>query len=161
MDNTGVDLLPVDGFEPWISSDLVLKPIHTAVDPRRFCQIAVAAVIKGDLNAVYAVEAAHRRQLLSVGSLPTRFMLVPGCAFLRSATIGDVCVDDLVILALVHFHRLHLKEDMPDAMYESLGTVVSAKKCGTTFEHEVWGGQLYGKRGKLGFGVGRRVSFWP
>ena len=34
----------------------------------------------------------------------------------------------------------------------------SAKKCGTPFEHEVWGGQLDGKRGKLGFGGGRRVS---
>ena len=43
-------------------------------------------------------------------------------------------------------------------MFESLGMVVSAKKCGTTFEHEVWGGQLDGKRGKLGCGVGRRVS---
>ena len=58
-------------FEPWISSDLVQNPIQKAVDPRRFCQIAVAAVIMGDLNAVYAVEAAHRRQLLSVGSLRT------------------------------------------------------------------------------------------
>ena len=41
-----------------------------------------------DLNAVYAVEAAHRRQLLSVGSLQTRTMLIPGCAVRRSATIG-------------------------------------------------------------------------
>ena len=86
-------------------------------------------------------------------------MLVPGRAFPRSAMI-----DDLVILALVHFSRLHLKDDFipaqrADAMYESLGMVVSAKKCGSTFEHEVvWGGQLDGKRGKLGFGVGRRVS---
>ena len=64
----------------------------------------------GDLNAVYAFEAAYRRQLLSVGSLQTRSMLVP----------------DLFILALVHFSRLHLKDDFTpaqraDAMYESLG----------------------------------------
>ena len=36
--------------------------------------------------------------------------------------------------------------------------VVSAKKCGSAFEHEVRGGKLDGKRGKLGFGMGRRVS---
>ena len=31
------------------------------------------------------------------------------------------------------------------------GMVVSAKKCGSAFKHEVWGGQLDGKRGKAGF----------
>ena len=36
--------------------------------------------------------------------------------------------------------------------------VVCAKKCGSTFEREVWVSQLDGKRGKLGFGVGRRIS---
>ena len=38
LDSANVDLLPVDGFEPWISSDLVQNPIHTAVDPHRFCR---------------------------------------------------------------------------------------------------------------------------
>ena len=89
--DTSIDLLPDDGFEPWISSDLVQNPIQIAVDPRRFCQI------------VYAVEAAHRLQLSSLGSLQTRSMLVPGCAFPRSATMGDVYIDDLVIMVLVHF----------------------------------------------------------
>ena len=83
-------MLPLDGFEPWLYSDLVQNPIQDTVDPRRYCQIAVAAVIMGDLNAVYAVEAAHRRQLLSVGSLQSRTMLLPGCAFPRSTTTGDV-----------------------------------------------------------------------
>ena len=110
LDDTSIDLLPVDDSEPCISSDPVQNPIQIAVDPRRFCQIAVAAVTMGDLNAVYAFEAAHRRQLLSVGSLQTRSMLVP----------------DLFILALFHFSRLHLKDDFTpaqraDAMYESLG----------------------------------------
>ena len=72
-------------------------------------RLAVAAVIMGDLNAVYAVEAAHRRQLLSAGSLQTRTMLIPGCAFPRSATIGDVFMDDLVILAMVHFFSVALE----------------------------------------------------
>ena len=102
--------MPLDGFEPWEYSDLVQNPIQETVDPRRYCQMAVAAVIMGDLNEVYAVEAAHRRQLLSAGSLQSRTMLLPGCAFPRSATIGDVYIDDLVILAMVHFSRLHVKE---------------------------------------------------
>ena len=65
----------------------------------------------GDWFAVYAVEVAHRRQLLSVGSLQTRPMLLPGCAFHRFATSGDVQKDDIVILAMVHSSRLHLKDD--------------------------------------------------
>ena len=87
------------------------NPTQETVDPHRYCLIAVAAVIMGDWNAVCDVEAAHRRQLLSAGSLQTRTMLIPYCAFLRSATIGDVHVDDLVIPAMVHFSRLHLKDD--------------------------------------------------
>ena len=95
---------------PWQRSiDLVQNPIQETVDSRRYCQIAVAAVIMGDLNVVCAVEPAHRRQLLSVGSLQTRTMLIPGCAFSRSATIFDVCVDDLVIQANVHFFPIALE----------------------------------------------------
>ena len=142
LEDTSLDLLPIEGFEHWLSSDLIQNPIRETVDPRRYCQIAVAAVIMGDLNAVYAVETAHRRQLLSVGSLQTRTMLIPGCALLRSATIGDVYTDDLVFLAMVHFSRLHLKDDFipaqsADTLYESLDMVVSVKKCGSAFEHEV------------------------
>ena len=152
LEDASLDLLLIEGFESWVSSDLVQRPIQETVDPRRYCQMAVAAVIMGDLNAVYAVEAAHRRQLPSV----PRTMLIPGCAFPRSATIGDVYIDD-------HISRLHLKDDfipaqLADTLYESLGMVVSAKKCGSAFELEVWGGQLDENRGKLGFGMGRRVS---
>ena len=103
LDEASLDLLPLDGFDPWVYSDLVQNPIQETVDPRRYCQMALAAVNMGDLNAVYAVEAAHHRQLLSVGSLQTRSMLLPGCASPRSATSGDVFMDDLVVLAMVHF----------------------------------------------------------
>ena len=82
-------------------------------------------------------------------------MLIPGCAFPRSATLGDVHIDDLLILAMVHFSRLHLDDGFApaqraDMLYESLGMVVSAMECGSASEHEVWGGQLDGKQGKLG-----------
>ena len=81
IEDASLDLLPIEGFESWVSSDLAQNPIQEAVAPGRYCQIAVAAVTMGDLNAVYAVEAAHRRQLLSVGSSQTRTMLIPGCVF--------------------------------------------------------------------------------
>ena len=58
LEDTSIDFLTVDGVEPWRSSNFVENPIHIAVDPRRLCQIAVVAVIMGDLNAVYAVVAA-------------------------------------------------------------------------------------------------------
>ena len=87
LEDVILDLLPLDGFEPSVSG--VQNPSQETVDPRRYCQVVVAAVIMGDSNAEYAVEAAHRRQLLSVGSLQTRTMLILGCAFSRSATIGD------------------------------------------------------------------------
>ena len=44
-------------------SDLVQNPIHETVDPRRYCQIALAAVIMGDSNAVDAVFCHVRRRL--------------------------------------------------------------------------------------------------
>ena len=78
LEDASLDLLPIEGLEPLVSSDLVQKPIQETVDPRRYCQIAVAVVMV-ELKAVYAVEAAHRRQLLSVGSLQSRTMLIPGC----------------------------------------------------------------------------------
>ena len=40
LDDASVDLLPVDGFEPWVSSDLAQNPTQKAVDPCRYWQIA-------------------------------------------------------------------------------------------------------------------------
>ena len=88
--HASLDLLPVEGFESCVSSDLVQIPHQETVDPLRYCQMAVAVVIMGDLKAVCAVVAAHHHQLQSIGSLQTWTMLIPGCGFHRSATIGDV-----------------------------------------------------------------------
>ena len=102
LDDASLDLLPLDGFEPWVYSDLVQNRIQETVDPRRYSQIAVAVAIM-EFERSVAVQAAHRRQLLSVGSLQTRSTLLSGCASPRSATLGDVYIDDLVIQAMVHF----------------------------------------------------------
>ena len=40
LEDTSLDLLPLEGFEPWVSSDLVQNPIQETVDPRRYCQIS-------------------------------------------------------------------------------------------------------------------------
>ena len=83
LDNASIDLLLVDGFEPWISSDLVQNSIQMEVDPRRFCQIAVVAVIIGDLNAVYSVEVSSptlvRRVLANSINVGSRMCFSPFC----------------------------------------------------------------------------------
>ena len=112
----------------------------------------------GDLNAVYAVGHPSPPTLVR-RILANSVDVAPRVCFSPHLYDRDV----FVIITMVHFSRLHLNDDYvlvqrADALYESLGVVVSAKKCGRAFEHEVWGGQLDGKRGKLGFGVGRPVS---
>ena len=110
LGDASLDLLPLDGLEPWVSSDLVQNPSRETVDPCRHGQMAVAAVIMGDLN--------------------------PGCAFLRSATIGDAHTDDIVIPAVVYFSRLHLKDDFipvqrADTLYGGLRVEMwSDMRCG-------------------------------
>ena len=54
----------------------------------------------GDVNAVYTFECAHRRQLLAARALHERSLLITGLPFPSTKTIGDVCIDDLVV-----FHR--------------------------------------------------------
>ena len=93
LDDASLDLLPLDGSEPWVYSDLIQNPSRDTVDPRRYCQIAVAAVVMGDLNAVYAVEAAHRRQLCrlldpcKLGQCCFQVLLFPVLP-----RLGDVCI---------------------------------------------------------------------
>ena len=59
---------------------------------------------------VCAVEAAHRRQLIEAGVLSPATMLLSGSAFPRSVCIGDVCVDDLLLICLTHCSLKHAAE---------------------------------------------------
>ena len=74
----------------------------------------------------------------------------------------DVYIDDLPILALVHFSRLHLKDDFIPAQCADVTHVIGyggvCKEMWDNVRTRGVGGQLDGKRGKLGFGVCRRVS---
>ena len=88
-----------------------------------FAQLEVAAVV-GDANAVNAIQAAHRRQWLACGALSVSNMLLRGATFPRSRTVGDVYIDDFVILAVVHFTKRHDRDDaylikFADRMYAS------------------------------------------
>ena len=141
LEDASLDLLPTERFEPWVSTDVVQNPIEETVDPRRYCQIAVAAVIMGDLNAACAVEAAHRRQLLSVGSLQTRTMLM---------CFSPLCHDWRRLLRRP-CHSSNGSLSLPNVLTHCTNYWV----WWSAFEHEVWGGQLDGKRGMLGFGMER------
>ncbi len=57
----------------------------------------------GDLNAVTAIEEAYRRKLTAAGVLHPHELLLPGAPFPSGPLLGDVCIDDLVVLFLVHF----------------------------------------------------------
>ena len=70
LEDTSLDSLPIDGFEPWVSSDSC--PTSRTRNSRSTSVLSdsCGSGHHCDLNAAYAVEAAHHRQLLSVGSLP-------------------------------------------------------------------------------------------
>ena len=69
----------------------------------------------GDVNAIYRLECAHRRQLRAARGLP----------FPRTKTIGDVSIDDLVILSVLHFSDVHvdsspIEVQRADVLYDFL-----------------------------------------
>ena len=131
-----------ESFDAWHSS-------NSSVNPQEFCQL-VSGVIMGDRNAVYANESVHRRQLID------------GVAV--SVCIGDVYIDNLVLICLTHFSLKTLAETTErmhaaDEFYRGVGMPVSEIKSGERTVRDVWGGELDGVRGTLGFSLGRRVSF--
>ena len=53
-------------------------------------------------------ECVHRRQLLAARALNERSLLLSGLPFSRMRTTGDVYIDDLVILSVLHFSDVHV-----------------------------------------------------
>ena len=68
----------------------------------------MSAIVMGDVNAVYTLECAHRRHVLAVCALNERPLLIRGLPFPRTKTIGDVYIDDLVILSVLQFSDVHV-----------------------------------------------------
>ena len=76
----------------------------TSVEPvseSGYCQIGMAAIAM-DVNTVYTLECAYRRQLLAARALSERSLLIRTLPFPRTKTIGDAHIDDLVILSVSH-----------------------------------------------------------
>ena len=88
----------------------------------------------GDVSAVYTLECAHRRQLLAARTLNERSLLIRGPPFPRTRTIGDVYIDDLVILTVLHFSDVHVDSSTSEvqrigAFYDFLQMRTNAGKA--------------------------------
>ena len=104
LDDENWDIVATDEIESWVSQDLLKTCISVEpVSESDYCQIWMTAIVMGDVNAVYTLECVHRRQLLAARAPNERSMLIRGLPFPRIKTIGDVYIDDLVILSIVQF----------------------------------------------------------
>ena len=122
----------------------------------------MTAIVMGDVNAVYTLECAHRRQLLVARALHERSQLFRGLPFPRTKTMGDVYINDLVILSVLQFSNVHLlsspiEVQRADALYD-FQKPTNAGMSGSTLSGEFWGGRLDGVSGTLGIPLERRVS---
>ena len=104
LDDENWDVVEPGDIESWLSQDLL--ETCASVEPVSefdFCQIGMTAIVMGDVNAVFTLERAHRRQLLAVRALNGRSLWIRGPPFPRTKTMGDVFIDDLVILSVLQF----------------------------------------------------------
>ena len=134
-------------IEGWVSQDLLTTCTSGEHVPELdFCQIGMTAIVMGDVNAVYPLECAHRRQLLAARALNERSLLIRGLHFPRPKTIGDVYIDDLVILSVLQFSDVHVDSSpnevqRADASYNFLQMSTNAGKSGSTLAGEFLGGR--------------------
>ena len=164
LDDEIWDVVGTDEIESWVSQDLLktctlVEPVSESDN----CQIGMTAIVMGDVNAVYTLECAHRRHLLAARALHERSLLIRGLAFPRTKTIGDVFMDDLVILGVlqisnVHLGSSHIEVQRVDALYGFFQMPTNVGKSGSTLSGEFWEGRLDGVSGILGFPLKRRVS---
>ena len=110
-----------------------------------YCQIGMTAIVMRDVNAVYTLECAHRRQLLAARALHERSLLISGLPFPRTKTIGDVHINDQAcILSVLQFSSVHpvsslIEVQRADALYDFLQIPTNAGKSGSTHSGELWG----------------------
>ena len=99
------------------------------------------AIVMGNVNAVYTLECAHRRQLLAARALNERSLLVIGIPFPRTKTIRDVYIDDLVIVGVLQFADVHvdstpIQVQRADPLYDFLQMPTNVGKSGSTLTGE-------------------------
>ena len=90
---------------------------------------------RGDVNALYTLECAHRRQLLAARALNERSLPIRGLSVPRTKTIGDVYIDDLAILSVLQFSDVHvaslpIEVRRADALYDFFQMPTNAGKSG-------------------------------
>ena len=118
----------------------------------------------GDVNAVYTLECVHRRQFLAARALNERSLSIGRLPFPRTKTIGDVHIDDLVILSVYAISQTCMSIRRPSKCSVPMLCTISlpnAHKCGQVRQHTlgiILGGRLECISGTLGFPLERRVS---
>ena len=100
LDDETLDVVGPDGVECGVAQDLLktcasFEPVSEIANS----QIWMTAIVMGDVNAVYTLECTRRQPLNE------RSLLIRGLSFSRTITIGDVYIDDLVILSVLLFFR--------------------------------------------------------
>ena len=100
------------------------------------------AISMGIVSAVYQYECAHRRQLLAARALNERSLLLRELPFPRTRTIGEVYIDDLVILSILHLSDGHvgsspIEVQRADAVCD-VKMPTHAGKSGSTLSGKFW-----------------------
>ena len=127
-------------------------PPSEPISEFEYCQIGMAAIAMGDVNAVYTLESAHRRQLLAARALNERSLFITGRPFPRTKTIGDVYIVDLVILSVLQFSDVHvdsspIEVQRADALHEfppdahecgQVGQYTLGRNLGRTARRRFW-----------------------
>ena len=132
LDTKNWDVVDTDEIESWVLQDLLTT--CTSVEPvsELDCgQFGMTALVMGDVGAVYTLECALRRQLLAARALHERSLLIRGLPFPPTKTIGDVDIDDLVILSVLQFTDVHvasspIEVQRADALYDFFQMLTNA-----------------------------------
>ena len=162
LDDENWDVVHTDEIESCVSQDLLETcTVVEHVSELYYCQVGITTIVMGDVTVVYTLECAHRRHLLAARALNERSLLIRGLHFPRTKTIGDVYIDDLVILSVLQFPNVHLDSSpievqRADAVYDFFQKPTNAGKSGSTLSREFWRGRLDAVSGTLWH---TRVSF--
>ena len=144
LDDENWDLVDTDETESWVSQHLLktcasIEPVSELDN----CQIGMAAIAVGDVNAVHTLECVHCRKLLAARALNEQSLLIRGLPCSRTRTFGDVCIDDFVILSVLQFSDVHvdsspIEVQRADALYDFLQMPTDAGKSGSTLASEFY-----------------------
>ena len=148
LDDETWDVVDADDIESWLKTCASFEPVSES----NYCKIEMTAIVTRDVNAVYMLKCAHRRQLLAARALNERSLLIRGLPFPRTKTIGDLHIDDLVILSALQFPDVHvaslpIEVRRADALYDFFQMPTNAGKSGSTLTGEFWEGHLDGVAG--------------